>query len=171
MFGGKTVIFRSRFAEAPQTGLVQGQVDEDKWKWSEDGANDEAEEGKALTGDAKAVVVLEDPRRGDDESVHEAEKEATVGADEGDDGLGEQHVDGPDKQDRGEVANQGTGRTLRRRWAFDAQPFRAALKDGPLVCFRGEEDGDVEGHDEEDGGVLRPAPTLGFVNEAAHERA
>lgn len=171
MFGGEAVTLRSTFTKAPQTGLIQGQVDDNKWKWSEDGANNEAEEGKALTVDAKGVVVLKHPRRGDDKGIHETEKEATVGAYEGDDGLREQHVDRPNEQDRGEVADQSTGRTLGRRGAFNPQLFRPTLKDGLLVCFWCEQDRDVEGHNEEDGGILCPAPALSFINEPPNERA
>jgi hypothetical protein len=53
-----------------------------------------------------------------------------------------------------------------QRWPLgrprDSESSSSTLKDRPFVRLLGEQDGKVEGDDEEDGDPLRPAPVLVF---------
>ena len=109
--------------------------------------------------------MLVDPWRGDNKSIHHAEEEAVIEADESDDRLGAEHMYWSAHKACGEVSEGGDRLFLRCISFFTS----AALEDRLLVCLLGEDHGDVESDYEEYGGPLCPPPVFAEHDEATYE--
>lgn len=129
----------------------------------------------AQAGDAggEAVEALEDDGEGLEGHVEDGIDEGEVGAGGGDNGLGEEHAQGPGEDD-GEKAVQVrllevAGGDDAQRWVLLAEPACPLGEQDRAKRLGDEDDEDERGAGVHEGDPERPAPANGRGREAGHD--
>ena len=135
---------------------IPGAIEQQLGKRGEQAADADGDESEAGEAGAEVVDALEDDGEGVEEGEEDGEVEADVDAQEGDDGFGDDHVEGAEERDCQEEFEGGEAGGAGAGGEGEALLKAAVLEDYFFVGFflgEGEEDG--EGGEHEDGPLAR----------------